>query len=169
MVHFLNLFDATQRELSFFDKLWSSRCGLQDRFGPKASRTLGALFEGLLVIRSGLIHPVTPSYPWTVALNLDEMLQERKAKLAAAQQMPTEAGANPGAADAKKAAEGKAGRKPGADGDALVLDAGDGGKQSTERVDGTLLRFLHLLSEDPDRVYESFVNDPVGFLYLFVL
>ncbi len=84
VAHFLNLFDAPQTDLHFYDKVLTVRRAFVDFFGPSAGETLSTFLEGLYIVRSGEIHPATPHYGWHALLALDDMLRKKEQRSAAA-------------------------------------------------------------------------------------
>jgi hypothetical protein len=200
--------------LCFLDKIFTFRRALIDFFGPKAGETVSNYLEGLMIIRSGEMHPITPNYGWNVVLALDDLLREKKDKIdplsvvKAAAGVAVEAGRAGAAGSSAKPPAGGAGAVVSAvaagnvavnasvvkdskdnkvvaagnkDAKGVVVDvkfdpkaaaaggmkalAAAGDMLSVDKVDGTLLRFLYFICEDPDDVYETIVNEAVGVVW----
>jgi hypothetical protein len=75
VLHFLNLFDATQSDIPFHDKLMVSKLVLSDRFGPVKGSIYASILEQALVVQKGDIDNINIGFLWRSLLNLDTQMR----------------------------------------------------------------------------------------------
>jgi hypothetical protein len=76
VLHYLNLFDATEADIPFHDKLIVSKCGLANRLGQVAGSTLGQVLEYAMIVHKGSVDESSNSgYGWRCLLRLDWLMR----------------------------------------------------------------------------------------------